>query len=189
MVKQIGDIKIYSVEDLQQALGVNARTIRDWFNKRRIIGQKLGTEWHVTEENLKRFLSGDRGDTAEDPKKKHSNGKEVYYAVLSFRHTNASMRILANQNIKYLSQQLEHSGIQITLDIYGHLFNDIDFYWQQVSLLEGAVNSVRKSLENSLKSGFKSGLGGSRSCFYLVGDAGLEPTAFGSGDQRSIQLS
>jgi hypothetical protein len=26
-------------------------------------------------------------------------------------------------------------------------------------------------------------------CFYLVGDAGLEPTAFGSGDQRSIQLS
>lgn len=25
--------------------------------------------------------------------------------------------------------------------------------------------------------------------FYLVGDAGLEPTAFGSGDQRSIHLS
>jgi hypothetical protein len=25
--------------------------------------------------------------------------------------------------------------------------------------------------------------------FCLVGDAGLEPTAFGSGDQRSIQLS
>ena len=24
---------------------------------------------------------------------------------------------------------------------------------------------------------------------YLVGDAGVEPTAFGSGDQRSIQLS
>ncbi len=25
--------------------------------------------------------------------------------------------------------------------------------------------------------------------FKMVGDAGLEPTAFGSGDQRSIQLS
>jgi Helix-turn-helix domain len=69
MVKQIGDIKIYSVEDLRQALGVNARTIRDWFKKRRLIGQKIGTEWHITEENLKRFLSGDRGDVAESPKR------------------------------------------------------------------------------------------------------------------------
>lgn len=69
MVKQIADIKIYSVEDLRQALGVNARTIRDWFNKRRLIGQKIGTEWHITEENLKRFLSGDQGDIAETPKK------------------------------------------------------------------------------------------------------------------------
>jgi hypothetical protein len=68
MVKQIGEIKLYSVEDLRQALGVNARTIRDWFNKRRLIGQKLGTEWHVTEENLKRFLSGDKEEVAREPK-------------------------------------------------------------------------------------------------------------------------
>ncbi len=37
------------------------------------------------------------------------------------RHTNASLRIEAGQNIKYLSVQLGHSSIQITLDIYGHL--------------------------------------------------------------------
>jgi hypothetical protein len=70
MVRQIGDIKIYSVEDLHQALGVNVRTIRDWFNKRRLIGQKVGIEWYITEENLRRFLSGDRGDMAETPKRK-----------------------------------------------------------------------------------------------------------------------
>jgi len=38
----------------------------------------------------------------------------------SLRHTNASIRIQAGQNIKYLSTQLGHSSIKITLDIYGH---------------------------------------------------------------------
>ena len=61
MVKQIGDIKLYSVKDLHDALGVNERTIRDWFNKGRLIGVKIGTEWNITEENLKRFLNGEEG--------------------------------------------------------------------------------------------------------------------------------
>lgn len=61
MVKQIGDIKLYSVDDLHKALGVNERTLRDWFNKGRLRGQKIGTEWHITEENLKKFLSGEEG--------------------------------------------------------------------------------------------------------------------------------
>ena len=37
----------------------------------------------------------------------------------SLWHTNASMRIMANKNIKYLSKQLGHSSIQIALDVYG----------------------------------------------------------------------
>jgi predicted site-specific integrase-resolvase len=61
MVKQIGDIKIYSVQDLHNALAVNERTLRDWFNKGRLRGQKIGTEWHITEENLRRFLNADEG--------------------------------------------------------------------------------------------------------------------------------
>jgi integrase len=62
----------------------------------------------------------------------------------SLRHSNASMRIHAGQNIKYLSTQIGHASISITLDIYGHLFNDLDFNRRQVELLE----SVRKPLEN-----------------------------------------
>ena len=61
MVKQIGDIKLFSVKDLNEALGVNERTIRDWFKRGRLRGQKLGIEWHITEENLKLFLSGEEG--------------------------------------------------------------------------------------------------------------------------------
>jgi hypothetical protein len=40
-----------------------------------------------------------------------------------------------------------HASINITLDIYGHLFNDADFNRQQVELLEHSFKSVRNPLE------------------------------------------
>jgi len=45
----------------------------------------------------------------------------------SLRHSNASMRILAGQNIKYIQSLMGHASINITLDINGHLFNDSNF--------------------------------------------------------------
>jgi integrase len=63
----------------------------------------------------------------------------------SLRHSNASFRIRSGQNIKYIQTQLGHASIQITLDVYGHLFNDADFNRQQVQLLEGFG---RKTVEN-----------------------------------------
>jgi len=48
---------------------------------------------------------------------------------------------------------MELSSIQITLDIYGHLFDDADFDRRQVELLGKAFNSfVRKPSQKS-KSG------------------------------------
>ena len=61
MVKQIGDIKLYSVDDLHKGFDVNQRTIRDWFKKKRLKGVKLGKHWFITEENLKTFLNGEKG--------------------------------------------------------------------------------------------------------------------------------
>lgn len=62
----------------------------------------------------------------------------------SLRHSNASFRIHVGQNIKYIQGQLGHASINMTMDVYGHLFNDLDFNRRQVELLE----SVRKPLEN-----------------------------------------
>ncbi len=56
-MKQIGNIKLYSVKDLHDALSVNERTIRDWFKKGRHKGVKIGIEWHISEENLRKFLN------------------------------------------------------------------------------------------------------------------------------------
>jgi integrase len=86
--------------------------------------------------------------------KRHFNKalKEAGLRCVSFhslRHTNASMRIRAGQNIKYLSSQLGHAGIQITLDTYGHLFNDANFSRSQVELLDASFGPVRNPLENT----------------------------------------
>jgi integrase len=52
------------------------------------------------------------------------------------RHTNASIRIQGGQNPKYMSEQLGHSSIKITFDLYGHLFKDAEFSRSQVEKLE-----------------------------------------------------
>lgn len=67
----------------------------------------------------------------------------------SLRHSNASLRIQSGQNIKYISTQLGHSSIKITLDTYGHLFRDSEFTKQQVGLLESSLRSVRNPLETT----------------------------------------
>lgn len=70
MVLQIGDIKLYGVQDLHKALRINERTIRDWFNKGRLRGQKIGTEWHITEENLRKFLNAEEGGETKQERQK-----------------------------------------------------------------------------------------------------------------------
>lgn len=78
MVKQIGDIKLYTVEDLHEGLGVNERTIRDWFNKGKLQGRKVGKGWVITETNLKAFLDGEKGgDNIGKGKKKMKRKKEA----------------------------------------------------------------------------------------------------------------
>jgi len=42
----------------------------------------------------------------------------------ALRHTYASLLINQGENIKYVSHQLGHASIQITADLYGHLFTE-----------------------------------------------------------------
>jgi site-specific recombinase XerD len=40
------------------------------------------------------------------------------------RHTYTSLLINQGESIKYVSKQLGHASIQITADLYGHLFKE-----------------------------------------------------------------
>lgn len=87
----------------------------------------------------------------------------------SLRHSNASMRIQAGQNIKYIQSQMGHASINITLDIYGHLFNDANFNRQQVELLEVSFNSVRNPLEKPAQKTIKDSEEAPKSLILLSG--------------------
>jgi len=80
-----------------------------------------------------------------------TKAKLKHVSFHSLRHTNASLRIRAEQNPKYMSMQMGHSSIKITMDTYGHLFNDDEFNRQQADLLQATFNSVRNPLEKPLQ--------------------------------------
>jgi hypothetical protein len=58
-MKQIGDTKMFSILDLAESTGLTTRTIRGWFMAGKLKGKgvKLGKEWFISEDNLKRFLN------------------------------------------------------------------------------------------------------------------------------------
>jgi site-specific recombinase XerD len=65
----------------------------------------------------------------------------------SQRHTNASIRIEAGQNIKYIQLQMGHASIQTTLDRYGHLIREVNI--EQVRRLENVLGYVENSDSSS----------------------------------------
>ena len=58
-LKIIDGTKLYEVEDLVAMLKVSRVTVQGYLRSARIKGVKIGKRWHVTEKNLKDFLSGD----------------------------------------------------------------------------------------------------------------------------------
>jgi len=58
-MKNIGGMKLYEVEDLVRLLKISRVTVQAYLRAGRIRGVKIGKRWHVTDSNLRDFLSGD----------------------------------------------------------------------------------------------------------------------------------
>jgi integrase len=101
------------------------------------------------------------------------------------RHTYASHLAMRGIHIRALQELLGHKDVKMT-QRYSHLSPD---------QLQGAVKLIddiipRRELDTILTPKPKKEKGViANPLNLLVGDAGVEPTAFGSGDQRSILLS
>jgi excisionase family DNA binding protein len=53
---QVGDMKLYEVEELAEMLNVGEPTIRRYLREGRLKGKKLAKRWYVSEEALKDYF-------------------------------------------------------------------------------------------------------------------------------------
>ena len=79
-----------------------------------VFPNNVGKPWHPVNMVKRQFL----------PALKRAKLPRIRFHDL--RHTYASLLIDQGENIKYVQTQLGHSKIQTTLDIYGHLLNEVN---------------------------------------------------------------
>lgn len=53
---QVGDMKLYDVEELAKMLTVGEPTIRRYLRQGKLKGKKLAKRWYVSEDNLKDYF-------------------------------------------------------------------------------------------------------------------------------------
>ena len=53
---QVGDMKLYDVEELAEMLDVGLPTIRRYLRQGKLKGKKLAKRWYVSEENIKDYV-------------------------------------------------------------------------------------------------------------------------------------
>ncbi|MCW9713834.1 helix-turn-helix domain-containing protein [Aliifodinibius salicampi] len=78
MPRQLGNLTLYSVDDLHEQLGLSKMTIRTYLREEKIRGRKLGVKWYVTEEALREYFGE---STASPRQKKNSKSKNYRYVV------------------------------------------------------------------------------------------------------------
>lgn len=53
---QVGDMKLYDVEEVAEMLDVGSPTIRRYLREGRLKGKKLAKRWYVSEEAIKDYF-------------------------------------------------------------------------------------------------------------------------------------
>ena len=59
MPLEVSGLKLYSVDEVAELLKSTKSTIRAYFREGKIKVQKVTGKWYITEDNFKKYLSGD----------------------------------------------------------------------------------------------------------------------------------
>jgi excisionase family DNA binding protein len=57
MPRKIGSLTLYSVDDLNEILGISKMTLRAYLREGRLKGKKLGVQWYVSEQAIKDYFN------------------------------------------------------------------------------------------------------------------------------------
>jgi excisionase family DNA binding protein len=77
MPKQVGNLTLYSVDDLHERLGLSKMTIRAYLRDGKIRARKLGVQWYVTEEALREYFD----EPSVNGKQQKKKSKSYRYVV------------------------------------------------------------------------------------------------------------
>ncbi len=81
MPKKIGNLTLYSVDDLHEQLGLSKMTIRTYLREGRIRGRKLGVSWYVTEQALREYF-GESTEKKPEQSAEEKEPPETYYKYI-----------------------------------------------------------------------------------------------------------
>lgn len=81
MPKQVGDLILYSVDDLHERLGMSKMTIRTYLREGKIRARKLGVQWYVTEEALREYFGESKRSNSSKAPKKPKNYRYVVKGI------------------------------------------------------------------------------------------------------------
>lgn len=78
MPKKIGDLTLYSVDDLHEILGISKMTLRTYLREGRLRGRKLGVSWYVTEEAIREYFDEPQPESGSTQAKKENTNNHRY---------------------------------------------------------------------------------------------------------------
>lgn len=81
MPKQVGNLTLYSVDDLNEQLGLSKMTIRAYLRDGKIRGRKLGVKWYVTEEALREYFNEPSKRTSSASSKNPENYRYIVKGI------------------------------------------------------------------------------------------------------------
>lgn len=81
MPKKIGDLTLYSVDDLHELLDISKMTLRTYLREGRIRGRKLGVSWYVTEEAIREYFDEPQEAQNSTPKKNKNQYRYIVQGI------------------------------------------------------------------------------------------------------------